>query len=308
MQIFWVSGAVGKIHRVNLTLKHLLLSIFGFALTLILSGVFLQYMGFQMAIEYNPQLARKLGNVHTAVELENLNSFYRQKLIDIEKQVSTYQIKINELQISNQKLLTLATPPLVQKDKPKPSSMGGPFISPSRSSSNPSLMNALQDSLHDMKHNNDNLSKLSAYWLDQVAWLDAKPTGTPIGDRISISSGFGKRLDPFKNTWSEHFGVDFQAPQGTPILSSATGLVSRAQRDPVYGNLLVIDHGSGLQTRYAHASELLVVEGQKVKRGQVIAKVGSTGRATGPHLHYEVLMDGRLIDPSRVLMGQFSAQ
>jgi murein DD-endopeptidase MepM/ murein hydrolase activator NlpD len=308
MQIFWVSGAVGKIHRVNLTLKHLLFGIFGFALTLILSGVFLQYMGFQMAIEYNPQLARKLGNVHTAVELENLNSFYRQKLNEIENQVSTYQIKINELQISNQKLLVLATPPLVQKDKPKQSSMGGPFISPSRSTSNPSLMNALQDSLHDMKHNNDHLSKLSAYWFDQLTWLDTKPTGVPISDRLSISSGFGRRLDPFKNTWSEHFGLDFQAPQGTAILSSGTGLVSRAHRDPFYGNLLVVDHGAGLQTRYAHASELLVVEGQKVKRGQVIAKVGSTGRATGPHLHFEVLKDGRLIDPSLVLIGQFSPQ
>lgn len=308
MQIFWVSGAVGKIHRVSLTLRHLLLGIFAFALTLILSGVFLQYMGFQMAIEYNPQLARKLGNVHTAVELENLNSFYRQKLNDIEKQISTYQTNINELQISNQKLLALATPPLMQKDKPKKSSIGGPFISPSGSTSNPSLMNALQDLLHDMKHNNDHLNKISTYWLDQVAWLDAKPTGSPIGDHPSISSGFGKRLDPFKNTWSEHFGVDFQAPPGTAILSSGAGFVSRAQRDPVYGNLLLIDHGAGLQTRYAHASELLVIEGQKVKRGQVIAKVGATGRATGPHLHYEVLKDGKLIDPSLVLIGQFSPQ
>ncbi len=305
MQIFWVSGAVGKIHRVNLTLRHLLLGIFGFALTLILSGVFLQYMGFQMAIEYNPQLARKLGNVHTAIELENLNSFYRQKLNDIEKQVSTYQLNVNELQLSNQKLLALATPPLMQKDKPKQSSMGGPFISPSGSTTNPSLMNAMQDSMHDMKHNNDHLRKLSAYWLDQVAWLDAKPTGVPIVERMSISSGFGKRLDPFKNIWSEHFGVDFQAPPGTAIVSSGTGLVSRAFRDPVYGNLLIIDHGEGLQTRYAHASEILVSEGQKVQRGQIIAKVGSTGRATGPHLHYEVLKDGKLIDPSQVLIGQF---
>ena len=133
MQIFWVSGAVGKIHRINLTLKHLLLGACGFALLLILLGVFLQYMGFQMAIEYNPQLARKLGNVHTAVELENLNTFYRQKLIDIEKQVSAYQLKVNDLQVSNQKLSMLATPQLIQKDKPKIPSVGGPFINPTRS-------------------------------------------------------------------------------------------------------------------------------------------------------------------------------
>jgi murein DD-endopeptidase MepM/ murein hydrolase activator NlpD len=308
MQIFWVSGAVGKIHRVNLTLKNLLLGFCGFAFALIFLGVFLQYMGFQMAIEYNPQLARKLGNVHTAVELENLNTFYRQKLVDIEKQVAIYQSKINDLQISNQKLAALATPPVIQKDKPKSPSVGGPFISPSHSEKNPSLMNALQDSLQDMKRNNDHLNKLSDHWVGYVAWLEAAPTGMPLQNRISISSGFGKRLDPFKNTWSEHLGVDFQAPTGTVIVATGVGKVSKAFRDPVYGNLLVIDHGAGIQTRYAHASELLVEPGQVVRRGQMIARVGSTGRATGPHLHYEVLKDGKLIDPSQILVGQFSVQ
>ena len=96
MQIFWVSGPVGKIRRVNLTLKHLLMGAAIFTISLIFFGVILQYLGFQMAIEYNPQLARKLGNVHTALELENLNSFYRNKLLEIEKQVSSYQNKILE--------------------------------------------------------------------------------------------------------------------------------------------------------------------------------------------------------------------
>jgi murein DD-endopeptidase MepM/ murein hydrolase activator NlpD len=86
------------------------------------------------------------------------------------------------------------------------------------------------------------------------------------------------------------------------------GKVSKAVRDPVYGNLLVIDHGAGIQTRYAHASELLVAEGQNVRRGQLIGRVGSTGRATGPHLHYEVLKDGKLIDPAKILIGQFTSQ
>lgn len=308
MQIFWVSGAVGKIHRINLTLKHLLLGVFGFAFLLILLGVFLQYMGFQMAIEYNPQLARKLGNVHTAVELENLNTFYRQKLIDIEKQVAAYQLKVNDLQVSNQKLSTLATPPLIQKSSPKTPSVGGPFINPTRSEKTPSLMNALQDSLQDMRRNNEHLNTLSEHWVTYVSWLESAPTGTPLQDRVSISSGFGKRLDPFKNTWSEHLGVDFQAPTGTPIVSSGVGRVSKAFRDPIYGNLLVIDHRDGIQTRYAHASEILVTDGQEVRRGQLIARVGSTGRTTGPHLHYEVLKDGKLIDPTQILIGQFTSQ
>jgi murein DD-endopeptidase MepM/ murein hydrolase activator NlpD len=306
MQIFWVSGPVGKIHRINLTLKHLLVSAFAFAFSLVLLGVFLQYMGFQMAIEYNPQLARQLGNVHTAVELENLNSFYRQKLADIEKQMAIYQSQINELEVSNQKLSSLATPPAIKKDKLKPLSVGGPFIAPMHSQANPSLMNALQESLHDMKHNNVYLDKLSKYWKNQIAWLEAMPAGYPIQERISITSGFGKRLDPFKNSWSEHQGVDFQATAGTSIIATGDGVVTKAARDPVYGNLLVIDHGDRFQSRYAHASELLVSEGSKVKRGQAIARVGATGRATGPHLHYEVMREGKPIDPSSMLLGQSS--
>jgi murein DD-endopeptidase MepM/ murein hydrolase activator NlpD len=132
------------------------------------------------------------------------------------------------------------------------------------------------------------------------------PAGYPIQERISISSGFGKRLDPFKNSWSEHQGVDFQAPAGTSIVAAGDGVVTKAARDPVYGNLLVIDHGDRFQSRYAHASELLVSEGAKVKRGQAIARVGATGRATGPHLHYEVMREGKPIDPSSMLLGRSS--
>ena len=308
MQIFWVSGPVGKIRRINLTLKHLLVSVFAFAFSLVLLGVFLQYMGFQMAIEYNPQLARQLGNVHTAVELENLNSFYRQKLTDIEKQIFIYQSKINELEVSNQKLSSLATPPVLQKERLKPAPSGGPFITPSHSKESPSLMNALQDSLQDMKHNNIYLDKISGYWKSQIAWLESMPAGYPIKEHISISSGFGKRLDPFKNSWSEHLGVDFQAPTGTSIIAAGDGVVTKAARDPVYGNLLVIDHGDRFQSRYAHASEFLVSEGVRVQRGQAIARVGATGRATGPHLHYEVVREGRLIDPSSMLLGKSSLQ
>jgi murein DD-endopeptidase MepM/ murein hydrolase activator NlpD len=306
MQIFWVSGAVGKIHRINLTLINLLLGTCALGLTLIFVGVFLQYMGFQMAIEYNPQLARKLGNVHTAIELDGLNAFYRQKLVDIEKQLDVYQLRVNELELSNQQLLTLATPPIIQRERPKSVSVGGPLIEIARSKSNPSLMDGMQDTLRDIKYNNAHLSKLSDYWVSQVLWLETKPSGLPIAGRVSISSGFGKRLDPFNNSWSEHLGVDFQAPHGTGILSSASGLVRKAYRDPVYGNLLILDHGAGIQTRYAHASELLVAEGERVQRSQLIAKVGDTGRATGPHLHYELIKDGRFIDPSLMMVGQFS--
>jgi murein DD-endopeptidase MepM/ murein hydrolase activator NlpD len=99
---------------------------------------------------------------------------------------------------------------------------------------------------------------------------------------------------------AKHEGLDFSAPVGTPILASAGGVVSRSGWDGHYGNVVEINHAEGFKTRYAHASALLVRVGQTVKRGDVIAKVGNTGRSTGPHLHYEVIRAGTHINPANM--------
>jgi murein DD-endopeptidase MepM/ murein hydrolase activator NlpD len=128
----------------------------------------------------------------------------------------------------------------------------------------------------------------------------AYPSRYPIpGARVS--SGFGNRRDPFTNRLARHTGVDMPAPVGTPILASAGGRVRFAGFQRAYGNAVEIDHGDGLVTRYAHASKLLVRKGQVVLPDQAIARVGSTGRSTGPHLHFEVIKDGRLVQPLRYL-------
>lgn len=106
------------------------------------------------------------------------------------------------------------------------------------------------------------------------------------------ASGFGTRLDPFTGRRVRHEGVDFAAPSGTPIVAAAGGVVVAAEFHPEYGNLVDIDHGDGLRTRYAHASAVLVKAGDLVRPGQAIARVGSTGRSTGPHLHFEVHVNG----------------
>lgn len=124
----------------------------------------------------------------------------------------------------------------------------------------------------------------------------AFPSRLPIaGGRIS--SGFGNRRDPFTRRLARHTGVDLPAPRGTPILASAGGTVRFAGYRRAYGNSVEIDHGGGLVTRYAHASRLLVRRGQVVLPEQPIATVGSTGRSTGPHLHFEVLERGRPVPP-----------
>lgn len=123
------------------------------------------------------------------------------------------------------------------------------------------------------------------------------PGRQPVLD-VAIASSFGNRLDPFTKRRAFHSGVDYPAPRGTPIYASAGGRVIFAGRRSHYGNTVEIDHGGGLVTRYAHASKLLVESDQVVMPGDAIALVGSTGRSTGPHLHFEILKDGRFVDPS----------
>jgi murein DD-endopeptidase MepM/ murein hydrolase activator NlpD len=122
------------------------------------------------------------------------------------------------------------------------------------------------------------------------------PSAQPLADAL-LGSQFGTRIDPFTGRRVAHEGLDFSAPVGAPILAAAAGVVVVAARHPGYGNQIDIDHGDGLVTRYAHASKLDVAEGAIVRQGQKIAEVGSTGRSTGPHLHFEVRVDGVARDP-----------
>ena len=124
----------------------------------------------------------------------------------------------------------------------------------------------------------------------------AIPSVHPV-ERLQFTSNFGIRSDPFRGTAAMHAGVDIPGPVGTPVYATADGVVDRAERAGGYGNLVEIDHGKGIQTRYGHLSKILVADGTRVRRGQLIALMGSTGRSTGPHLHYEVRIDGHAVNP-----------
>jgi len=114
-----------------------------------------------------------------------------------------------------------------------------------------------------------------------------------------LTSGFGVRVDPITSERSMHRGVDIATAPGAPVVAPSDGVVLYAGMDGVYGKLLVLDHGYGVRTRYGHLAEIAVSRGQAVKRGTAIAMVGNTGRSTGPHLHYEVQVDGIAENPSR---------
>ena len=119
-----------------------------------------------------------------------------------------------------------------------------------------------------------------------------------------LSSMVGSRPDPITGGADYHQGLDISADQGSAVYATADGVVSFASREGAYGNLITIDHGYGLETRYGHLSRYDVKAGAKVKRGDIIGRVGSTGRATGPHLHYEVRANGRLLNPLQLLLQQ----
>ena len=121
--------------------------------------------------------------------------------------------------------------------------------------------------------------------------------------RGEITAGFGQRLDPFSGEGAFHSGVDIAAPYGTRVEASADGLVLQAGPSSGYGNEILIDHGFGLTTKYGHLSKVYVVVGQRVKRGQAIGAVGMTGRTTGPHLHYEVIVNNIPVNPAKYLRG-----
>jgi len=126
------------------------------------------------------------------------------------------------------------------------------------------------------------------------------PTQIPVPD-ANLGSTFGWRIDPITGRSALHTGLDFPAAPGTPIYAAAGGMVVTQEFHPQYGNMLEVDHGNNLITRYAHASKILVKKGDLIKRGQRIAEVGNTGRSTGPHLHFEVLVQGVPQDPQKFL-------
>ncbi|MFD2343186.1 peptidoglycan DD-metalloendopeptidase family protein [Sinorhizobium terangae] len=166
------------------------------------------------------------------------------------------------------------------------SAIGGPFVEPQDEDSFGKSLVALDSALLELEKTRDAARKL--------------PLQSP-APTIDVTSNFGNRLDPFLGRLALHAGIDFRTSIGTRIRSAAGGTVTTAGPTGGYGNMVEIDHGDGVVTRYAHLSVILVNVGDHVRAGDVIAKSGSTGRSTGPHLHYEVRLNGRAVDPVRFL-------
>jgi murein DD-endopeptidase MepM/ murein hydrolase activator NlpD len=147
---------------------------------------------------------------------------------------------------------------------------------------------------------NDVAAALERYRVARAA-AGIAPVHQPIVNATRQSSTFGNRKDPFTGRLAFHSGIDYAAPQGTKVFAAGAGTVTFVGQMSGYGNVVEVTHGNGLVTRYGHLSGFLAKEGQKVQTGTPIAKVGSTGRSTGPHLHFEVRRTDNAVDPARYL-------
>jgi murein DD-endopeptidase MepM/ murein hydrolase activator NlpD len=182
--------------------------------------------------------------------------------------------------------------------------VGGPEEAISPAHAVPIALDATVAKLHDQfARQQAQLEVLENLLLDRKIDSNLLPSGMPV-DTGYIASGFGGRPDPFSGASAFHTGIDVDAPMGTDIHAVAEGVVTWSGQRPGYGNVVELDHGNGYMTRYAHNSKNLVDVGQRVRIGQSIAKVGSTGRSTGTHVHFEVWLNGHALNPTAFVNSQ----
>ncbi|HEY8117695.1 MAG TPA: M23 family metallopeptidase [Methylophilaceae bacterium] len=179
---------------------------------------------------------------------------------------------------------------------------GGPEVA-AYSLNEEQLKQKIAELATELERRSDRLSVLEAVLLQQSLQKDTLPSSAPVQVGYN-SSSYGWRVDPFTGKMAFHEGLDFMAEIGTPIYAAAGGIVTSAEQTPDYGKIIKIDHGSGLETRYAHTSQMLVKAGDRVEKGQLIGRVGSTGRSTGAHLHFEVRLNGAALDPRKYLQSR----
>lgn len=213
-------------------------------------------------------------------------------------QLGEMQARLMRLDAMGNRLGKLAGLKETPLDDKKPG-QGGPQISPKRLTEL-EIQTDIANLLLEIEHKSDYMGYVESSLLKKSMQQNILPNVTPIQAAFN-SSSYGWRIDPFTGNSAFHEGLDFSAETGAPIYATAEGIVTEAEQTNAYGNLIKISHGSGLETRYAHCSELLAKVGDKVSKGQLIARVGNTGRSTGPHLHYEIRLYGAALDPRKYL-------
>ena len=230
-------------------------------------------------------------------EFEQRDRFMRENLDVMARKLGDMQAKMMQLESLGERVSGLAgVNPGDIKARP---GRGGALVS-----GHSLTMDELQATLLDLDlltdQRTDLMTVMESRLFEKKIRSMMVPTQQPVATG-NLGSVFGWRIDPFTGRSALHTGLDFQAEPGTSILAAAGGVVVTQEVHPAYGNMIEVDHGNDLITRYAHASKVFVKKGDLIKRGQKIAEVGTTGRSTGPHLHFEVLVQGVPQDPQKFL-------
>ncbi|XVJ69257.1 MAG: M23 family metallopeptidase [Rhizobacter sp.] len=305
MQILITHGSLAKARVLHFNRWQMVAAFVALVLVLIVFSGTAYHMVFLKAAREGWPVVSTLVRLVVKDEFAQRDRFMRENLDAMAQKVGEMQAKVIKLEAMGERVSELAgvkpselPNPSIKSEPLKASGQGGPFV-PVHGAGMEQLSNwaSAVDERADQGTDLFTLieSRLFEKKLVSLMVPNSRPVLGPVG------SGFGFRADPFSGRAALHTGLDFPAPEGTPIYSAAGGVVITSDFHVAYGNMVELDHKKGLITRYAHTSKVFVKAGDIVKRGQLIAHVGSTGRSTGSHLHFEVLVDGVPQDPAKFL-------
>lgn len=291
MNLIFFSRRQGKAKHLHLT-HPLTLALAGVTGIALLAGTFA--LGMRTG-------AASAGTRSQLAEVGSLRQQVQDRVDAMAIRVGELNAHVIRLDALGRRLTTMANINSRELNFDAPPSVGGPEEGAGGAAAQlPDLNQMLNDMQRKLEQRDAQLFALENIVISQSLSNAVRPEGRPVLEGY-ISSYFGGRQDPFDGSDSVHRGVDFAGPLGSQIMSVAAGVVTRAEAVSGYGNLIEINHGNGFMTRYGHNQRLLVRAGDTVNRGTAIALMGSTGRSTGPHVHFEVLQNGRQVDPLKFI-------
>ena len=302
MNIILVSGQFAKVRSITLSKPHIAGMLAAALLGVVAIAGALNFVMLRFAddLHFMPFLQHQVLSIQQTQQNQN-ESYMRDNLNAMAKRLGEMQAQLLRLDTLGERLAKLAGfKPQEFQFNETPGRGGAPSSAPSRNFTLSELSQKVDMVTRQVDDRGDKLGVLESLLTLEGARKKLIPTMMPVIGG-SYNSNFGWRIDPFTGQHSLHQGIDFAGSEGAPILAAAGGIVVSAEHHPQYGNIVEIDHGNDLVTRYAHASRLLVKVGEMVMRGAKIAEVGSTGRSTGAHLHFEVLQRGVAVNPVQFL-------
>jgi murein DD-endopeptidase MepM/ murein hydrolase activator NlpD len=233
-------------------------------------------------------------------QIEDVRRVLQEKVNALAMRVGQMNANVIRLDALGKRLTRMANINDSEFDFGNPPALGGEGGADGQPAQIPSLTAMVDDLQTQLSSREQQLGVLENLILTRELNKQVYPEGRPVQDGW-ISSYFGRRADPFTGFSAVHRGVDFAGPEGSSVSSVAAGLVTFAGERSGYGEMVEINHGNGLATRYCHNEKLLVKQGDMVRKGQEVALMGSTGHSTGPHVHFEVLRNGTQVDPLRFI-------